>query len=252
MRRCFFILILGTVSAQWYGETATTIDERRKEIGLFSPFRMGLRNGTELSVNKFLLMPNVSIKQERPSIREWEIAQRFQLEYPTIGMKWLQSPMGDELGDPDMFALISPQFNIPQMVSIYGELIGTNGLPTKGILTIRGGLGFGLGGNKLSNDATIDLPIIYPRLSIYYNGILMKVGGDYYREFRDSWSYVVDYDMFVMPGGRGRYTFEHKMLLVWSKSQKFRFLIGYKLIAGEYPFGAQAHLLPALDVQFGW
>jgi len=55
-----------------------------------------------------------------------------------------------------------------------------------------------------------------------------------------------------MPGGRGRYTFEHKMLLVWSKSQKFRFLIGYKLIAGEYPFGAQAHLLPALDVQFGW
>ena len=58
--------------------------------------------------------------------------------------------------------------------------------------------------------------------------------------------------MFVMPSGRGRYTFEHKMLLVWSKSQKFRFLFGYKLIAGEYPFGIQAHLLPALDIQFGW
>jgi len=29
-------------------------------------------------------------------------------------------------------------------------------------------------------------------------------------------------------------------------------LTGYKLIAGEYPFGSQAHLLPALDIQFGW
>ena len=175
MKKCLFILILSMVSAQWYGETATTIDERRKEIGLFSPFRIGLRNGAELSINKFLLMPNVSIKQERSSILEWEIAQLFQLEYPTLGMKWLQSPMGDELGDPDMFALISPQFHIPEMVSIYGELIGTNGLPSQGVLTIRGGLGFGLGGNKLSNDSTIDLPIIYPRLSIYYNGILMKI-----------------------------------------------------------------------------
>ena len=55
-----------------------------------------------------------------------------------------------------------------------------------------------------------------------------------------------------MPNGRGRYAFEHKGILMLSKSKKFRMLFGYKLNAGEYPFGVQAHLLPVLDFQFGW
>jgi hypothetical protein len=87
---------------------------------------------------------------------------------------------------------------------------------------------------------------------VYYNGILIKIGGEYFRQVKERWSYVIDYDMFLMPGGRGRFAFEQKGLLVWSKSKKFRLLVGYKLIAGEYPFGSQAHLLPALDLQFGW
>ena len=58
--------------------------------------------------------------------------------------------------------------------------------------------------------------------------------------------------MVFMPGGKGRYAFEHKGLMVWTKSRKFRIHFGYKLIAGEYPFGAQAHLFPFLDFQFGW
>jgi hypothetical protein len=40
--------------------------------------------------------------------------------------------------------------------------------------------------------------------------------------------------------------------LVWTKSNQFRILLGYKLIAGEYPFGSQAHLFPFMDFQFGW
>jgi len=41
-------------------------------------------------------------------------------------------------------------------------------------------------------------------------------------------------------------------LLVWSKNEKFRILLGYKLVAGEYPYGSQAHIFPAVDFQFGW
>jgi hypothetical protein len=157
-----------------------------------------------------------------------------------------------KLGEPDKFALISPEFTIPQMISVYGELMGTTGAPSDGRLSINGGLGIGLNGKELAQRATVDLPIIYPRLSVYYNGILIKIGGEYFRQVKERWSYVIDYDMFLMPGGRGRFAFEQKGLLVWSKSKKFRLLVGYKLIAGEYPFGSQAHLLPALDLQFGW
>ena len=58
--------------------------------------------------------------------------------------------------------------------------------------------------------------------------------------------------MFIMPNKDGRYAFEHKGLIVWTKNEKFRTLFGYKLFAGEYPFGSQAHLIPMLDLQFGW
>jgi len=55
-----------------------------------------------------------------------------------------------------------------------------------------------------------------------------------------------------MPGGRGRYSFEQQGLLMWQASSTFTFSFGYKLIAGEYPFGSQAHLLPTFDIQLGW
>tara|TARA_B100000530_G_C15635945_1_gene360223 strand:+ start:63 stop:539 length:477 start_codon:yes stop_codon:yes gene_type:complete len=157
-----------------------------------------------------------------------------------------------ELGDPNMFALISPEFNIPQMLSFYTEIIGTTGSITNGRLTLNGGIGFSLNGKDLSDDATIDLPIIYPRLSIYYNQILVKMGGEYNKQITDKISYLIDYDMYLMPNGRGRYAFEQKGLIVWERTEKFRILFGYKLIAGEYPFGTQAHFLPLLDLQFGW
>ena len=248
----FIFLLISIVDAQWESRTAFTIEKSRKEIGLLSPLRIGLQNGSELVINKFLLMPNISIKQGRPAFNQWSMAQRFQIEYPSLGMKWLQSPLGMELGDPNMFALISPEFNIPQMLSFYTEIIGTTGSITNGRLTLNGGIGFSLNGKDLSDDATIDLPIIYPRLSIYYNQILVKMGGEYNKQITDKISYLIDYDMYLMPNGRGRYAFEQKGLIVWERTEKFRILFGYKLIAGEYPFGTQAHFLPLLDLQFGW
>ena len=166
MRYSIIILFFGILSAQWTGGSANLIESGRKEVGLFSPIYLGLNNGKELSINKFLFMPNIALKQERSSIGQWQMAQKLQLEYPTIGLKWLQSPLGKELGDPNMFALISPQFNVPQMISAYGELIGTRGTEKIGRVTIRGGIAFSLGG-KMSEDGTIDLPIIYPRLCTF-------------------------------------------------------------------------------------
>ena len=94
----FFLFIISATNAQWEYETATIIDKGRKEIGIFSPFRVGLQNGMELSINKFIIMPTISIKQSRPPFNQWSMAQKLQLSYPSIGMKWLQSPLGKELG----------------------------------------------------------------------------------------------------------------------------------------------------------
>ena len=255
MRKIVKIILLlscGWSNAQWEGKSATVLPNGRHEIGLFSPFKMGLRNTSEISVNKFLLMPSISYKSEMSQSGAWERAYRLQFTYPTLAMRWLQSPLGMKLGEPDKFALISPEFTIPHMLSFYGEIIGTKNLPGNGIITLYGGAGFALGTNKLENRATIDLPGFYPRLSVYYNGVVLKTGSEYLYQLGKSWSYIIDYDMFIMPNSDGRYAFEHKGLIVWAKNQKFRILFGYKLFAGEYPFGSQAHLIPMLDLQFGW
>ena len=58
--------------------------------------------------------------------------------------------------------------------------------------------------------------------------------------------------MYFMPGRVGRYAFEQQTLLVWQKSNKLHLSFGCKLIVGEYPFGGQAHLLPTINLKFGW
>ncbi len=247
MKRVLPIILVSIVVGQWSGNTATNMGVGQKEIGLFTPYRMGLNNGSELIINKFVLMPSIGIKQEQTMFGNWQRARIFRVEYPTMGMKWLQSPLGMKLGEPDMFALISPEFDIPHMISLYGEMIGTTGSPWAGQISLYSGAGFALGGEKLDGRSTIDLPGFYSRFSVYYNGFIIKSGGEYLRQFKEQWSYIVDYDMYIMPGGAGRYSFEQKGLIVWTKSPKLQIHFGYKLIAGEYPFGAQAHLFPALD-----
>ena len=76
----FIFLLISIVDAQCESRTAFTIEKGRKEIGLLSPLRIGLQNGSELVINKFLLMPNISIKQGRPAFNQWSMAQRFQIE----------------------------------------------------------------------------------------------------------------------------------------------------------------------------
>ncbi len=80
----------------------------------------------------------------------------------------------------------------------------------------------------------------------------LNLAGNIIGSLQYSFYYLIDYDMYLMPGGRGRYAFEQQGLAVWQKSNTFRLSFGYKLIAGEYPFGAQAHFLPTINIQFGW
>ena len=252
MKIAQILFLFSFISAQWSSESAYLLEKNRKEFGIFTPFKMGLNNGSELSVNKFLLMPSLSLKQEMSMYKSWKMARKFRVEYPTPGLKWLQSPLGDEMGDPNMFSLISTQFTIPHMLSFFTEFIGTKGSVKSGQLSLSVATGIALNTKDLSNDATIDLPIIYPRLSVYYNDFVIVSGAEYSRQISNRFYYLIDYDMYLMPGSAGRYAFEQQSLLVWHKSSRINLSFGYKLIAGEYPYGGQAHLLTNINLKFGW
>jgi hypothetical protein len=50
----------------------------------------------------------------------------------------------------------------------------------------------------------------------------------------------------------GEYSFEHKALLIYEKSETFRLLTGYKFVHGKYPFGTESRILPFLFLVDTW
>ncbi len=50
----------------------------------------------------------------------------------------------------------------------------------------------------------------------------------------------------------GEYAIEHKILLIYEKSERFRILTGYKFVHGKYPFGIETRLLPFIPMLDKW
>ena len=234
-----------------YGlDSPQLLEKGQWEVGLFSPFKYGLGGGREVNILKLTTfkMPNLSVRQRLNYLGDWATASRHSIYYPTPLLKWLQSPLGMELGGPDMFALITPEFDIPQMISIWNGVEATRQINETVFFTASLNLGIAFGSKDLAKESTIDLPLIFTRLAVYYSDYVLKMGTALYSKLTKKWAYRVSGDIFLMPGAPGELAFEHTGQLEWKRHSGFSVLAGYKLIYGEYPFGGQAHLLPAVDL----
>ncbi len=257
----FFLTIsLYCQSGSWQAGTAHTLPEGRWEIGLFQPIRWGQSESRELSFYKLssLLMPNITIKQRWSKSEALVLSTAHTILYPTPLLKKLQSPLGKEVGAPNMFALISPEFEIPSMIILNNTVVATWPLEKGRALTGKAGLAISLGGGNLATESSIDLPLVYHRLAVLYNGWSLRLGMDLNGGIDKNLSYLVDGDLFLIPGIKGNVSFEHKGMLTWKRSPRFCVSLGYKFIYGVYPDGypneniSRAHILPLLDLQWAW
>jgi hypothetical protein len=173
-------------------------------------------------------------------------------------MKKLQSPLGKEVGAPNMFALISPEFEIPSMIILNNTVVTTWPLERGKALTGKVGLSISLGGANLATESSIDLPLVYHRLGVLYNGWSLRLGMDLNGGIGKNLSYLIDGDLFLIPGIKGNRSFEHKGMLTWERSPRFHVSLGYKFIYGVYPDGypnkniSRVHILPLFDLQWAW
>ena len=254
MKRFYLILIFcGLIQAQgeWLSGTAHTLPKGRWETGLFQPVRWGQGEDREVSFFKLtaLLMPGVTVKQRWDQCNNWTISTSHSLYYPTPLLKTMAK---DGIG-----GMISPEFEIPHLLSLWNMVLASKPLPQNKILTTKVGFSLAFGGTDLSKESTIDLPLVYHRLAVYYNGWLLRFGSDLNGQIGEKWSYLIDGDYILIPGMKGYFTLEHKGMLSWEKSSTFQVSIGYKLIYGLYPDGypnnniARFHALPLLDLQWG-
>ena len=139
------------------------------------------------------------------------------------------------------------------MISLHNEVLFSKNIANDHLFTGKLGFTFAKRFADLDERTTIDLPIVFPRLAVFYHDYAFRFGYDIQGKLFKRWNYLVDGDLFYVPKADENIAFEHKGLLLWTKSSRFQLCFGYKLSYAEYPFGSQWHLLPFLfDMQWSW
>tara|TARA_B000000557_G_scaffold127426_1_gene103355 strand:- start:3335 stop:3844 length:510 start_codon:yes stop_codon:yes gene_type:complete len=147
--------------------------------------------------------------------------------------------------------VISPDFSMPTMVGISGSWLAS--FLFKGFdITFNSGMDIGIVLGDLDSRSSIDLPLVYHRLGIYYNNWGLKTGLDIQKNIGTNISILGDCDLRWLPGLDGSYSLEHKLLISWNKSDNFRLMTGYKFVMGEFPYGSDMRLLPYVPMAESW
>ncbi len=231
----------------WYSGTARLLPEGRKVGGLFGPLRYGRSERLEWSLNPALalVIPNVSVKLARKELGNWQMVWRISAHYPTLLLRTLVREGTGGVLSPD------PTIpKVPHLLFSRGEVLLSRRMGAGTLVTVKGGLALALKTGEFDARHSIDLPVIFPRMAAYRNGYQLNLGIDLLQELAVIKRLWVDADLFITPGFDQPLAFEHKGLTVLSRKGRLGLLVGYKLTWGHYPFGAQWHLLPLVDLQW--
>ena len=216
------------------------------EIGLFQPLRYGLSEKIDISTHPVLMffIPNLAVQKRHPNWAGLGLASRHSLVIPTPLLKMVTKK--------GVGGFISPEFDIPLMIALKNEIQLKRTLNDSWALSGTAGLTLAYCSKKLDKRTTIDLPVVFPRLGVFYNGYGINFMLGFTGALSPRLGLLTDLNVLLLPGMEEDFTFEHKNLLTWALSSRADIQIGYKLICGEYPFGVQWHLLPLLDVLWRW
>lgn len=249
MKQMIISLLLSSIifaeTRIWESHSAHLLPQKRWEVGLFQPFRYGYSENLEYIVYPlwFFVMPNLSIKKPHKPIGDFATALQYDLVYPT--------PLLNMIAKKGIMGIISPDFQMPPMVGLSATWLISKNMADMDI-TLNSGLDLGFAFEDLDSRTTIDLPLVYHRLGVYYNTWGVHAGADIQKNISAKISLLADVDLRLLPGLKGSYSVEHKFLLSWHKSETFRILTGYKFVMGDYPYGSDMRILPYLPLAESW
>ena len=261
IRKVIFTFLLFSIcfgdAQNWKSYSANILPKKRFEVGLFQPFRYGYSETLEYSTYPlwFFVMPNLTLKKSHEKFSGYNMASKWSLFYPR--------PILNMVSKKGIGGFIDPTIDIPVMLGFSFSLILTK--PMSGMdISFNTGMDIGLAFDDLDDRVNIELPLLYHRLSVFHNNYGFHTGFDLEKNITDQFSVLVDLDFSILPGMDtkdtdsgitkllGEYSFEHKALLIYRKSETFRLLTGYKFVFGEYPFGPESRLLPFLPLVDSW
>jgi len=228
----------------WSSGTAFPVQAGRLEFGIFMPAAYGLSESLELTTHLLpnIYMPNAGLKWSHGSVGPYQWATRHSIYYPT--------PLLNLVAKEGIGGLISPEFTIPDMLAVHNEMMLTRAWDPHLLTTLKLGVTVAFGSGDLDPRSTIDLPLVFPRLSVFYNTYSIRTGLNFQGRIFFRWHYHMATDLFFLPGAEEGFAFEQTAFLLWRKNPRFQSGFGCKLTYAEYPFGTQWHLIPVFDTQW--
>ena len=243
-----FLILTGFLFSEtrnWDAHSAYLLPQKRWEMGLFQPFRYGYSENLEYSVYPlwFFVLPNFSIKKPQNDLAGFTTATQYKLVYPT--------PFLNMIAKSGTMGIIPPEFQMPPMLWLSSTWLMSKNMGGLD-LTLNGGIDVGIAFGELDTRSTVDLPLVYHRLGVYYNKWGIHSGADVQKNMTEKIGILADVDLRLLPGLKGNYSLEHKLLISWHKSENFRIMTGYKFVMGEYPYGSDMRLLPYIPMAEAW
>jgi hypothetical protein len=229
------------VNRLWNYQTSYTIEKKHWEKSFREPLRYGMTDNLEITCHILMMpvMPNLGIKMKFKNSKGFLLAHSHDLTY--------YSPFLNLVSRKGIGGLISPQFEFPFALLIRNSLTASRSIKKGNLLTLNLGLDIGLTGRKIDRQATIDLPLVYPRLAPLYSGIGLRFGGDMRGLVTGKWFYKAGLQSFIIPRKNNSFFLEQEGIILRTLKTRCGISGGYKLCYGEYPFGNRWQILPVID-----
>lgn len=229
----------------WSNNTVKTLKKGRKEIGIFSPLKFGLKDSIEITVHPiyFLIIPNVEIKKYWKSFGIFELASKHKLSYPTLLYKTI-SRRGTG-------GVLPATADIPQMIKINNSLMLGKTINEYFTATISGGVDLTLSFSK-GNFPEIEHHLVYPRTYSYNNLFTPYFAVNFTGKFFGNIYYDYDFTMFFMTNVNTGNILENKFKFQWNITDKFAAKAGVLVSYGKYPYGYDRGLFPVFDLMYGF
>ncbi len=239
----FSFQIINAQSLKWSDNTSNTLEQGRKEKGLFSPYKIGLKNSTELSVQAllFIAIPNIALK------KQWKndnisIASVHKFTYPSMLYKLLSR---EGTG-----GILPNTSTVPHLFKFNNSLLLSKDVYDQ-TLTFNIGIDLAFSAGD-SNFPEIEYHIVYPRTYSLNNMFTPHAGINITGKFYERFKYDYTLNSFIFLKDNPGLIWEHIFKITWFKSDKFAVKAGVLFTHGDYPYGNDTGIFPILDIMFGF
>lgn len=224
-------------------KTAFTNQPKQFNKSLWEPYSYGINKNIELQsfLTGNFIMPNIGIKINLLKKNKFYFSSQHAINYFT---PWLNFWQGKGTG-----AIISPEINIPNLFLLENGVFASYLINNKLLISTNLNVSFALG-NKINKLYSIDLPIIYNRFAPAYENSVFSLKTNLQGKITKKFNYIATFDYYYINSNQSSNFIETSIIGVFSKSNRFKFCLGPKLVYGQYPFGNQVNILPYFNIIF--